>query len=226
MPNNGHITLCPYYRDEKNKSISCDDIFRSFRYPVQKKRWMKAYCDAAWEDCPHAKKLNEMYDRVLEGGADMETEILKHNNAELTKELKSVKSMLGKSEKNNAKKDDSIAELRKEKDQLVKEVAKWKNLYEMAKTRCKEIDAKREEQDVKLVKYNDQAQATNKLVQGLTAYIMHQLGKQKIYKSAVNKWLKNNNPQVISGTDYAGAYWTVIYNPLEKEEEDEKLEQK
>ena len=46
MPNNGRITLCPYYRDEKNLSISCEDVFRRFRWKKQKTNWMDTYCDA------------------------------------------------------------------------------------------------------------------------------------------------------------------------------------
>jgi len=70
MPNNGRIAVCPYYRDEKNLSISCEDTYRRFRWPVQKSRWMDAYCDKGWEGCPFAQALNRLYERMGEGSMD------------------------------------------------------------------------------------------------------------------------------------------------------------
>ena len=112
MPNNGRITVCPFYRDEKNKSISCEDVYRTFRYLKQKNEWMDRYCDADWEHCPYAKKLNEMYDRIEEGDEDAEME---HKIEALEKELRSVKSMLGKAENRLKAKDEMIKDLRKQK---------------------------------------------------------------------------------------------------------------
>ena len=156
MPNNGHYTLCPYYRDEKNKSISCDDVCRTFRYPIQKKRWMEDYCDKAWQDCPHAKRLNEMYDRI-ERGADMTTEELKLKNEELDKELKKVKSMYGKSESNGRKKDAEIERLRKQKDELIQDVAFQKELVKRHKAENKRRNRENDElkkQVTDMMKFN------------------------------------------------------------------------
>ena len=115
MPNNGRITLCPYYRDEKNLSISCEDTFRRFRWPAQKRKWLDKYCDADWQECPHAKKLTELYSSME--GEDMNSKIkrLEHENEELRKELRKHASMLGKAQKREEQKDELIRKLRHEK---------------------------------------------------------------------------------------------------------------
>lgn len=110
MPNNGRITKCPFYRDEKNLSISCEDIVRTFRWPAQKKRHMDSFCDDKWQECPVAQRLNELY---KEDGVNR-VHRLSHDNEELKKELRKVKSMLGKCQKREAKKDEEIRALRKE----------------------------------------------------------------------------------------------------------------
>lgn len=115
MPNNGRITLCPYYRDEKNLSISCEDTFRRFRWPAQKKRHLDTYCDKNWQECPHAKRLTELYSSME--GEDVNSKIkkLQHENEELKKELRKEVSMLGKSQKREQEKDELIRKLRHEK---------------------------------------------------------------------------------------------------------------
>lgn len=115
MPNNGRITLCPYYRDEKNLSISCEDVFRRFRWKKQKTRWMDTYCDDQWTECPYAQQLDQMYDKK-EGQITVEKKRiveLEHENQELKKELRKTASMLGRSEKREKAKEADIKELRK-----------------------------------------------------------------------------------------------------------------
>lgn len=117
MPNNGRITICPYYRDEKNLSISCEDTFRRFRWPAQKKRHMDTYCDKDWKACPYAKKLSELY-KSLEGETEMNSKLkrLEHENEELRRELRKGASLLGKTQKREQDKDNLIRTLRHEKD--------------------------------------------------------------------------------------------------------------
>ncbi|MDO4486059.1 MAG: hypothetical protein Q4C46_05615 [Bacillota bacterium] len=113
MPNNGRITLCPYYRDEKNLSISCEDTFRRFRWPAQKVRWMDDYCDKDWESCPYAQDLNNLYRKIERGDEEMNSvERLRQKNKALEKEQRRLISMLGRSEKREKRKDAEIKELR------------------------------------------------------------------------------------------------------------------
>ena len=116
MPNNGRITLCPYYRDEKNMSISCEDTYRRFRWPAQKKRWLDTYCDNEWGECPYAQELDKLYERM--GGKMDEREKLEHDLKAKEKELRKVSAMMGKLEKREKEKDEKIRRLQKERNAL------------------------------------------------------------------------------------------------------------
>ena len=136
MPNNGRITKCPFYRDEKNLSISCEDTFHRFRWPAQKKRHMDSFCDADWQKCPYSMALL----RVYQNGGDMdETLELKNRVAALRKELRKTATMLGKAEKREKSKDEQIRELQnanraleqihmRDKDEIAKLLSKYEKL--------------------------------------------------------------------------------------------------
>lgn len=127
MPNNGRITLCPYYRDEKNLSISCEDTYRTFRWPAQKKKHMDRYCDKNWKECPHARKLNRLYSRMGDDERMNTVEKLRHTEKELRRELKNLSTALGKSKKRESTKDEEIKELRRQRDAALALYNKAKN---------------------------------------------------------------------------------------------------
>lgn len=130
MPNNGRITLCPYYRDEKNLSISCEDTFHRFRYPAQKKRHMDTYCDDAWEGCEYAARLTAMYEKMeKENMNDTDKKILEleTENRSLRSELKKTAMMLGKSERRCVAKDEEIKELKQKKRTVEKLYLKYRD---------------------------------------------------------------------------------------------------
>lgn len=105
MPNNGRITVCPFYRYERKSKIVCEDAPRRFRYRKHKERWMDTYCDDRWQDCMWAKVL----ERVYQEGGDMTA----HTIEELKKELQKADTMLGRCEKRLEAKDEEIRKLRK-----------------------------------------------------------------------------------------------------------------
>ena len=127
MPNNGRITLCPYYRDEKNLSISCEDTYRTFRWPAQKKKHMDRYCDKNWKECPHARKLNGLYSRMGDDERMNTVEKLRHTEKELRRELKNLSTALGKSKKRENTKDEEIKSLRRQRDTALALYSKTKN---------------------------------------------------------------------------------------------------
>jgi len=110
MSNNGRYTLCPYYRDEKNKSISCEDTFRTFRWKSKKKEWMDTYCDKDWSSCPYAQDLTKMYEAVEKGDTMAEEN---HLIEALQKENKNLASKLGRAERRLEPKEQEIKRLRK-----------------------------------------------------------------------------------------------------------------
>ena len=110
MPNNTRIPFCPFYKDEKNKSISCEDTYHVFSDVDEKYAWMDMYCDEwDWAKCPYAMDLTEAYARLEKG----DEKALENQKIEaMQKELKSLSSKLGRAEKRIERQQKKIDELR------------------------------------------------------------------------------------------------------------------
>ena len=110
MPNNTRIPYCPFYKDEKNKSISCEDTYHVFSSVRKKYAWMDMYCDEwDWQKCPYAMDLTEAYARLEKGD---EKALEKQKIEAMQKELKSLSSKLGRAEKRIERQQKKIDELR------------------------------------------------------------------------------------------------------------------
>jgi hypothetical protein len=110
MPNSCHVPVCPFYVDEKRKSISCEDTFRGFKTTELKYSWMEIYCDSwEWQKCPYARDLAEAYARFEEGDI---TALEEHKIEAMKKEMKSLSTKLGRAEKRIARQQKRIDELR------------------------------------------------------------------------------------------------------------------
>ena len=110
MPNNTRIPFCPFYKDEKNKSISCEDTYHVFSDVDEKYAWMDMYCDEwDWQKCPYAMDLTEAYARLEKGD---EKALEKQKIESMQKELKSLSSKLGRAEKRIERQQKKIYELR------------------------------------------------------------------------------------------------------------------
>lgn len=110
MPNNTRIPYCPFYKDEKNKSISCEDTYHVFSSVRKKYAWMDMYCDEwEWQKCPYAMDLTEAYARLEKGD---EKALEKQKIEAMQKELKSLSSKLGRAEKRIERQQKKIDELR------------------------------------------------------------------------------------------------------------------
>lgn len=138
MPNNTHIPICPYFRDEKKKSISCEDTFRSFPSSEMKNAWMDLLCDSwEYETCPYAADLSDMYERISKG-ANMSEEIMKQKLDAMRKELKYKAVLLGKADKRLEAKEQEIKDLRKKNREIDERRAE-----EFRKRRKAEIEIER-----------------------------------------------------------------------------------
>lgn len=106
MANFARIPICPYFRDEKNKSISCEDTFRSFPTTRAKQSWIEIYCTTwYWMHCPHAAEITGAYER---GDHAVEEQSISAMN----KELKRLATRLGRSQKRVERQQKKIDELR------------------------------------------------------------------------------------------------------------------
>ena len=109
-------TLCPYYKDENKKSISCEDAIRRFDALNTKWSWMDKYCDDKWQDCPYAVAITKAYEMYEEGDESaLENEKIKA----LQKELKGALSKQGRAEKKIKKQAEEIKALKHNNEVLM-----------------------------------------------------------------------------------------------------------
>lgn len=103
MPNNGRYTMCPFYVNENKKTVSCEDVCRSFNDMDEKWQWMAMYCDNDWMSCPFAADLNEAYYRQEKGDAmalqEHEIKALKSENRSLATKLGMAEGKIERLEK-------------------------------------------------------------------------------------------------------------------------------
>ena len=103
-------TMCPFYVDENKKSISCEDICRTYKTLEYKYDWMTMYCDSwEWMKCPYAIDRSEAYAAYEKGDVKaLENQEIKA----LEKENKYLRTLLGKAEKRVERQQKKIDELR------------------------------------------------------------------------------------------------------------------
>ena len=123
MPNNGRITKCPFYVNERNGYITCEDAKRRFADSQTKESHMDTYCDDKWEECPHAAAMLAAY---KEGESSVVTNKIKA----LESENRKVNIMLTKAENREAVKDREIRKLVMRNESLGKRYGKLKELHE------------------------------------------------------------------------------------------------
>lgn len=123
MPNYGRLPICPYFRDEKNRSISCEDTYRCLDTKDEKYQWMEDYCTSwEWEQCPYAVEITEAYERFEEGDSTaLETQKI----SAMQRELKGLSTKLGRAQK----KIDELVELNKSYLRRNDELEKQKAAY-------------------------------------------------------------------------------------------------
>lgn len=95
--------LCPYFKRERKKSISCEDTIRSFYGPGEKRMILKKYCSADWKKCPFAECMNDIYSQ------DKPQQVIKENimKNKIKQQAEEIKKLMRKN-----------GQLEKEKQQL------------------------------------------------------------------------------------------------------------
>ena len=112
----GFYILCPYFLHEQAKrpTISCEDCIRHFG-SLDKKLWhIEHYCEADWEKCPAAAKLNEMYERIDNMQADEKSRMIEMLKTELQLAKDNNKKLLadvGREKKKREKADQQIVRM-------------------------------------------------------------------------------------------------------------------
>lgn len=167
MPNNGRITECPFYVNERNDYITCEDAKRRFQDSQTKEEHMDTYCDDKWEECPHAAAMLEAY---KEGECSVVTNKIKA----LESENRKVNIMLTKAENREAVKDREIKKLVMRNDSLGKRYGKLKELHE------------RLEQTQQLAM--EQIQSAMDICEARVAYLLSEMPDGKLDEVKFREW--------------------------------------
>ena len=187
MSNNGRITLCPYYRNEKGHSITCEDVYRRFETKAEKRHHKFKYCCEAWKECPYAKDLNELYEK-MEGQEVSNVEKLKQRCKAQEKEIKKNAAMLGKAEKR-------IKELERANENLQKLYIKWQGKAQEAK-------------EAELRSFNE-LNALSDIITGRMVYLMTMHTDGKLDEREYQKWAEDKEFTLYAEADEDGktAVW-------------------
>ena len=171
MPNNGRITECPFYVNERNNYITCEDAKRRFGSNEAKESHMDTYCDDKWEECSYASAMLEAY---KEGESCVVTNKIKA----LESENRKVNIMLTKAENREAVKDREIKKLVMRNDSLGKRYGKLKELHE------------RLEQTQQLAM--EQIQSAMDICEARVAYLLSEMPDGKLDEVKFREWHKEH----------------------------------
>ena len=166
MSNNGRITVCPFYRNEKGYSITCEDVYRRFETKADKKHHKFTYCCEEWKKCPYAQDLNELYEK-MEGQKMNKTDELRQKCKAQEKEIKKLATMLGKADK-------KVAELTRANENLQKLYVKWQ-------------DKAKESKESELKAF-DELNALSDIITGRMVYLMVTYTDGKLDEREFQKW--------------------------------------
>ena len=180
MPNNGRITLCPYYRNERALTVTCEDCVRRFRYAATKKRWMDEYCDKDWQQCPYAAEL----DRVYEEGGNMAEHEVKSLKTELRKTVNRLERLI---RSDNAKADD-IKKLRK----------KNKILEDRNNDLIKRDIAGRKAMAAQEEKFFSELQGLSQIYESRLAYLMSEYAGGSFVEADAEKWAEGKEYAIVN----------------------------
>ena len=129
----GIYVLCPYWKKEHKRSISCEDTIRAYPTSKDKQRWIKKYCTSKWKECPYAGKLEDIYsldipypklkEKIMENKIEqMDKEInkLMRENGQLKRKLKVYEEQIKERDYVAEKNHEMYMKSLKNKDSLLK----------------------------------------------------------------------------------------------------------
>ena len=96
----GTYVLCPYFKRERKKSITCEDTIRSYPTLREKRECLKVYCTSEWKRCPYASALDSIYSMDIPDNLLKEI-IMEHTIEEMKKEINKLMRENGQLRKKN-----------------------------------------------------------------------------------------------------------------------------
>ena len=211
-------TRCPYYIDESRKTISCEDVCRSFDSIKKKWAWMDMFCDSwDWMKCPYAADRTEAYRRAEEGD---EMALDKQETEALRKEVESLLRKLGRANKRIDRQQKKIDELR-----MVNQ--SFTNINMTLERQNKDLYAKWRDLDSRLAKYEEAvANQVQQLADAYEARLAYMVDRYGTFSDIdVDEWRKDKSFALIYDEDDDGyPCWNVRFAEVESEDEKAKDE--
>lgn len=217
MPNDKHLPLCPFYKRHMERSITCEDINRTFSDTAEKETWLRTYCDTtSWETCEYAKDLNEAYEKLFKGE---DKAIMENNTKALEKEVKKLSTLLGKAEKRVERQQKKIDELRAVNNSFVSKNEELLKENGKLDTMTKDIYQKWRDVNERMEKYEEtianQVQTIADAYEVRLAYMIDRFGT--FSDIDVDEWRKDKSFALVYDEDDDGyPCWNVRFEEGEK----------
>lgn len=150
----GNYILCPYYKKDHRRSITCEDTIRLYPSAKEKGKVLKRLCSSEWKSCPYADTMEKIYassddhtevkEKLMENIIEeqkKEINKLMRENGQLTKKIEVLKKQLddrdhtaekshGTYMKSLKTKDKEIGQLKENLDNKIKENSEKLRLLE------------------------------------------------------------------------------------------------
>lgn len=200
--------MCPYFVDENKKSISCEDVCRSYRSHKEKWAWIDMYCDSwDWMKCPYAADLSEAYSKFEKGDKRaLEEQKLKA----LDKENKYLRTLLGKAEKRVERQQKKIDELRAVNQSFTNVN---NNLEKQKKDFYKRWRSAKDELDKDKSEINQQLAKLGVIYEQRMAYLIENFAPNKVLlEEDVKEWAGDREFALVPDyTEYEQLAWKVVF---------------
>lgn len=195
-------TRCPYYIDDSRKTISCEDVCRSYNTADQKWAWMYMYCDSwDWMRCPYAADRSEAYRKYEEGDL---TALEEQKDRATKDEIRSLTTKLGRLNKKFDKLRAKAADLEAQKKIYYD---KWRAAEEQLREYEKRIA--------------DQVMGIAYAYEARLAYMMDMFSDGTLNESDVNDWLQDKEWAIVRN-DYG---FELVFKEEENEDGVEKKQE-
>lgn len=215
MPNNTRIPFCPFYKDEKNKSISCEDTYHVFSDVDEKYAWMDMYCDEwDWQKCPYAIDLTEAYARLEKG----DEKALENQKIEaMQREMKSLSSKLGRAEKRVKRQQKKIDELRAINQSFIKENQRLEGLRRDEYAHRRTLQDKLDKDDAQIFAELQQLSA---IYEQRMCYLIDKFADGFFCESDVERWAGDREFALVRqyDEDLGDMVWKVVFKEDESNE--------
>lgn len=192
-------TRCPYYIDDSRKTISCEDVCRSFDSMDEKWQWMDVYCDTwDWMRCPYAVDMTEAYRRAEEGD-QMAIENQEKNAAR--NEIRSLSTKLGMATK-------KIERLEKKLSEQMELVKSYQRRNEELYRKWRTADDKQRGEDDRIW---SELTSLTAIYEQRMCYLIETYAGGKFYDSEAEAWAGDRAFTLIHDADDDGRFWKVVY---------------